>query len=154
MTDNTRHEDPTSADAPGADWMLELLVRVANAMTSGSFLGVTLNVSGQVVTGRLISVIAYYRGYANMWEQALGVGDHSRNYVEPWRELADRMEKERLEGDEEKLPTPRYVHLSNARYVYGSGLIPTNDGLLWRGRISDVSAFSLGYLEIGGDQSA
>jgi hypothetical protein len=147
MEESNKKDDRSIHSDVQADWVLETLVTMANAVPSGSFVGITLNVEGQVVSGKLISAIQYYRSYADIWEGALGTGEHSKGYIEPWRELALTMETE--DSESEDAPPPRYIHLADAKYIYGTSIIPTSEGMLWRGLISKVSGFSLGVLEVG-----
>jgi hypothetical protein len=45
---------------------------------------------------------------------------------------------------EEPELSPMFIHLKDARFFHNSGApIPGNDPVLWRGRISEVSGFSL-----------
>jgi hypothetical protein len=46
---------------------------------------------------------------------------------------------------------PNYIHLKEAKFFLPSGAgkpIPANQGVWWRGRLSEVSGFILGSLAI------
>jgi hypothetical protein len=50
-------------------------------------------------------------------------------------------------GDDGKaLADPQYIHLKNAKVHHPTGQLPTDDGVLWRGRINAVSGWNLGVL--------
>jgi hypothetical protein len=44
------------------------------------------------------------------------------------------------------LPLATYIHLKDAHFVNGNDVIPTNHGVLWRGLLSTISGFNIGYL--------
>lgn len=42
-----------------------------------------------------------------------------------------------------------YIHLRNAKYKFGSSDLPSNDGMYWRGKVADISGFSVVAFEKG-----
>ena len=49
--------------------------------------------------------------------------------------------------EESEPKNPQYIHLLRARTFGPGGIpIPNGPGVLWRGRLTDVSGFSLGEL--------
>jgi hypothetical protein len=52
-------------------------------------------------------------------------------------------------GERER-PVPQFVHLQNARFYSTDGTpVPSNAGVWWRGRISEISAIVIGILGVG-----
>jgi hypothetical protein len=117
------------------DWFLESLVNIANETEVG--VGVTLLVGGTVVTGTLASGKQYFEGLASMkFEGNREIGDVLRQV------FADAGQALPPAGEE----APQYVHLRDARVVTTAGTLPTNEGMWWRGQLSEVDAFWVGSL--------
>lgn len=140
----TEHTPP-QAPPPLADtdWFLQMLVGMTNdAMFE---VGITLQVSGMLVSGSLVSGKAYFDGFA---------ADFASIFAEP--EIASSIRRDLSsygdvynapdEGQPDR-PPPQYVHLKNARFFNTAGKpIPANRGVWWRGRIREVGGFTLGSL--------
>jgi hypothetical protein len=140
---------PSSPLPPPTDWVFLELVDLVNRSTVE--LPVTLVVQGAIVTGKLIGSHSFYQEYGNLWYQLITRALEESSEVadsvkERWTELGKRA-LEQTKSEEEFQP-PVHVHLKGARYVVGQGLpVPTGGAaFLWRGRISEVSAFSIGEL--------
>lgn len=63
MTDETANAT-TSVDAAPLDWFLQSLVNMAN--TDSLQIGITLQVSGLLVSGVLVGGKAYFEGFAEL----------------------------------------------------------------------------------------
>ncbi len=105
----------------------------------GMEFGVTLNVSGEIVSGRLVGGKKYYEALNAIFRQA--AGDETAEMIgqrfAPYVAIYDTSPFDR--------PAPSYIHLTDARgWTPGGGSTPP---VLWRGKIASVSGFSLGYLE-------
>ncbi len=119
------------------DPVLETLVSLAQEQ--GYSLGLVLNVRGLVITGTLVGRDAWFdllheaASTAGAGGEALGRGlrDGMRGDDEPEDQTAVRY---------------GYIHLKDARVVSHDGHLPGRDGLLWRGRLGSVDAWSLGTL--------
>ena len=141
-------KDDASSATPSAqhDWFIQSLVNVANVAPL-SF-GVTLQVSGLLVSGYLVSGKAYF--------EAIGqqiVSGFAQN-----AELADQMRKMFAtfesaypnDPGQKDRPVPQFVHLQNARFYSTDGApVPSNAGMWWRGRISEISGIVIGILGVG-----
>jgi len=47
--------------------------------------------------------------------------------------------------DKSNRPPPQYIHLSGAKFFNPEGnSLPTNQGVLWRGRVTEIGGFNLG----------
>lgn len=149
--DPTISSPKTPPTSSAQDWVLEEAVQIANKI-DGFGLAITLTVRGAVVTGILIGAQEYYTKYGAMWRNAIGSDtEEGRKVEEHWVEFGKQTREMYLEKplDDPSLSPPHYIHLSEARYVMGVSLVPGAPGMLWRGRLSEVSGFSLGTLDRG-----
>ena len=139
MTDETTNPELTPFAVPH-DWFLQSLVNMAN---NGIEVGVTLQVSGLLVSGVLTGGKAYFEGFAEDFSGGLNDPEVAESVRSSFAKFGDIYKKE--DGDEP--PPPQYIHLKNARFFNTSGNpIPGNKGVWWRGRISEVAGFTLGSL--------
>ena len=49
-------------------------------------------------------------------------------------------------GDVKDNPVRNYLHLMNARMLFGNHSVPTSGGMLWRGKVQAVDAFFCGLI--------
>ncbi|MGP9499720.1 gas vesicle accessory protein GvpU [Halomonas sp. 86] len=139
MTDETTNAEPAPFAVPH-DWFLQSLVNMAN---DGIEVGVTLQVSGLLVSGILASGKAYFEGFAEDFSSGLNDPEAAESVRDSFAKYGEIYKKE---GDDAP-PPPQYIHLKNARFFNTSGHpIPGNKGVWWRGRISEVAGFTLGSL--------
>ncbi|HEU4457001.1 MAG TPA: gas vesicle accessory protein GvpU [Longimicrobium sp.] len=115
------------------DYALEVLVSLAEKHDFN--VTMTLSVRGSVVTGELISSREWGKAFAAQ----LGHDAESMR----------RDEGAKAETATDDAAPIEFVHLRNASYIGGAGLIPASGGLLWRGKASQVDAFSVGMLKRG-----
>ena len=130
---------------------------VENATTWGITFAITLFVGGTVITGVLVSGKAFYEDLADIWDQLAGHDDIPPS--EPragdlFRKIAAETYALEAGGPptragNEPRSIPKFIHLENARF-FGAApgfAIPTSEkGPYWRGKISSVDGFQLGYL--------
>lgn len=123
----------------GTDFLIEVLAAVAQR---GAEVGVTLNVRGAVVTGVLIGRSAWLQEQVAMLSSA---GSGAEVMGQSLNSLFTSLYGDGQDGDDIRYA---FIHLKEARYVFGEGFAPSveNSGFLWRGRISEVSAWSIGSL--------
>ncbi|MCX5542594.1 gas vesicle protein [Paraburkholderia sp. CNPSo 3076] len=132
-------KDPAMAERPRVDWYLQLLVNMANER--GVEMGITLVCGGSVVSGTLISGATYFESFADAFTSAWPTEDEGRNTM---RDALSRPASMYGAGKSDALG-PSFIHLKNARVCTPSGSAP-NPGMLWRGRLTEVSGFSLGSI--------
>lgn len=151
--DEAASRDGDSSGAEGErDWFLQSVISLAN---SGAEIGITLTVGGAVISGMLIAGRTYFKELADMIR---GVADEEEEanpmleaIAESWDKLSeiyDKPEGATAEWD----PGPfGYIHLRNARvYAPGGGVLPSSpSGVLWRGRLTQISGFAIGQLAEG-----
>ncbi|MDH7805507.1 MULTISPECIES: gas vesicle accessory protein GvpU [unclassified Rhizobium] len=132
--------------AAGHDWMLAWVI--AHAEAYGLEVGVTLSVSGSLISGSVISGRKYIEELSSSFRTAKG----------PSAELAETLAKNFGQwsavypesGSEIDILSvkPTYIHLRNARVYQSSGAPIPNNGMLWRGKVKAVDGFTVGDLQI------
>lgn len=137
MTSTPDNDAPASPahvhDGPAVDIILDILVSFANT-SSGEF-SMTLNVPGGVVSGNVIGISEWLERVATLLEP------HSDDFAGAFRHIKDD-HAERTRDDDG--PAPKFIHLDGAHWIDSSGTTPEGDGVLWRGRISDIAGWSFG----------
>lgn len=160
---NEQHQTPFFDAEP--DWFLGQIVEWANRF--GVEFGITINVGGLVVSGRLISGTNYFDQLA---DQMIGDSDENsiqhqigsvirkhKSIYEPFDvTLTPEHESRPEEQDHDETPgiepseappPATFIHLKDAKiFAPGQPPLPTNTGVLWRGRLCEVDGFSIGQL--------
>lgn len=130
-------------DGQSVDWYLQRLVSIVN--TSNVEFGLTLHVEGVIVSGLLVSGKKYFETFAQEFAGAFPGGDVTKENLRQAIASNASIYDESEAGSE--LPPPQFIHLLNARsFAPGGEQLPSNCGVLWRGKINAVSGFSLGSL--------
>lgn len=137
---------PSSSSTDGTvdmDWLLMLLVRIANS-SPGWSIGVTLWLPGGPVTGQLVSGETWASNLEAKLDES---GTHGLTPLfdilhEKYAALAADTEADRDDED------PQYIHLTNARFMSGPLLVPEREdaNFTWRGRLSEVAGWAVGSL--------
>lgn len=131
------------------DWFLETFINIVNG-SKGMEIGMTLTVGGNIVSGLLVSGEVYFELVAQTmsdnFSEENGRGSiyeafaaHGHLYREKEMEIAKNTEGY----------SPTYFHLIDAHHIFPGAQIPTEEGVVWRGKISDVSGFSIGTSVLG-----
>ncbi len=144
-------EDSPSAAAPevveeihaAPDPLLAILVEAANKFDAD--IGLTLYVSGTVVSGILVSGKRFFELMAD-WLTAEGAQGLADSLARPIAELFRRPDAEPADDEHDGLSQPDYIHLRAAQ-VFTSGNDRPLPETLWRGRLSHVSGWSLGTMK-------
>jgi hypothetical protein len=135
---------PTKGNQNG-DWALVDLVMLC---ALGNEMGITLTVGGTVISGQLISAEKYFSEMAELISDAEtgGSGSSTVNALEyAWTAFA------KLHGRPDDVenwspPIDGFIHLRGAQIRSSHGGFPDRPGMLWRGRMTDVSGWALGTL--------
>ena len=155
MSDAERAGEATD-DFLERDWLLTGLVDSVNR--AGFSFGITLNIPGALVSGWVVSGNEYFHGIADVLEQAGG-----QAFAEVMRQVAVQRYPMFQAGFDDSEPDAddaggvtdlqrmesqpvEYIHLRDARFFYGGNAIPGNQGVWWRGRLSEVVGFTYGLL--------
>ncbi len=138
--------DNVTPDVPSAqhDWFIQQLVNVATV--APLTFGVTLQVSGLLVSGYLVSGKAYFEAVGKQIvkgvAQNAAVADQMRQMFATFASAYPN------EPGQAERPVPQFIHLQNARFYSTDGTpVPGNEGVWWRGRISEISGIVIGILE-------
>jgi hypothetical protein len=136
------------------DGMLSTFVGLANRIELE--FGVTLHVSGIIISGTLISFGTYLKSVAEsvrMMNAPPGHETGAESFAASFDHLYEEYQagiaefSSRASGGEDDLPSGQpwdpYIHLRDA-VVWAPGAQPTLPKTLWRGRLSHVSAWSIG----------
>jgi hypothetical protein len=128
---------------PPVDFVLQQLV--TNTNTLGHSYSVTLQVGGLLVTDLMISGAEYFKAMAEIFEAHMADPDGAKVFADSWREVGSTI----YGNPEYSSEPPSYIHLKNARYVAPGGKVaPSEEGVLWRGRLSEVQGFNIGSLNV------
>ncbi|SHE88736.1 hypothetical protein SAMN04487965_0869 [Microbulbifer donghaiensis] len=125
------------------DWFLEDLVGLVNS-GEASF-GITLNVGGFLVSGYLIGRKQYFDSFGNEFASMFKSPEDAESVKSSFAAYGDDTFNQSENGE----PVPiGFLHLKDARFYSTSGNpLPGNRGVWWRGRLSEISGFSLGVFE-------
>jgi hypothetical protein len=102
-------------------------------------MGLTLHVAGVVVSGILVSAARFFDALAE-WLKSEGAEGWAESFAGPMAEMFREPDPNAAEVS--------FVHLLNAR-VFTSGTDKPLPEALWRGRLSEVSGWSVGLLGVG-----
>ncbi len=122
------------------DWFLHSLVVISNL---GLSVGITLNVGGAVISGTMISGKTYFEKLSKLIGS--GTGDDRLRTV-----LSEAIAQNVAvydDKEEDSEPAVSYIHLEDARCYYPNGNLPTNEGVLWRGKLTSIDGFFMGNLK-------
>ncbi|MEU1128226.1 hypothetical protein ABZ371_32750 [Streptomyces sp. NPDC005899] len=122
---------------PVPDLQLQMLMRLLDREQRSS-LPITLTLSGGILHGDLIGHEAWKADWARSLRQVEGEG---ANLLAEFPEIMDQGMRE-LGAEGEGSQLPRWIHLRDATLVLGGANavhLP-----LWRGRLADVSGWTLG----------
>lgn len=137
-------QDQLSDPDRTGDWLIQRMVFLANRGLIE--IAVTVTVDGFLISGQLSSGRRYFQETSILLRESLlaelaPIYDSIRDEVYPEPNLE-------VEPDESDL-APTFIHLRDAKYFHPGGQpIPANTGVWWRGRISQLSGFSVGLLGI------
>ena len=134
------------------DWFLQVLVNITNAGDGSAEFGMTLLVSGFLISGRMVGGAKYFEGFAS--DFASGFADQSlaESVRRSFSRYGEIYEADAAQQDTADQPpqSPAYIHMKEARFFNTAGNpIPANRGVWWRGRLSEVSGFMVGTLGSG-----
>lgn len=147
MTDRNDAGSPLErVFAMEVDWHLQLLVEDANDF--GVEVAITLFVAGGVITGVLTSGRVYFDRFADRF--AAGWPDEGRAELRASMATPGDVYPRLEPGEKSPRRPAQFIHLRDAQLVTAQGNLPASgEGLLWRGRLTAVSGYSLGMLASG-----
>ena len=120
------------------DWLLEMIIKITES--SNMELGITIHAHGFLVSGIIVNSEGYFDRLGQIFDKGLG-GDKERVAV-AFKGMGESIGKKSKDSD-----VRNFLHLKDAKYFHSSGKpIPNSQTILWRGRINEISGFSLGTL--------
>ncbi|MFJ3581990.1 hypothetical protein ACIPPS_07110 [Streptomyces sp. NPDC090127] len=125
---------PTSPSQPMADAHLEMMVRVVEAQ-SGASAALSLTTVGGIVSGSLVSSAVWAARWREVVQESIGAEDHAEQLIQLPAIVQDAL------PEQDGPSLHHFVHLVDVTFLSAPGA-PTTP--LWRGRISDISGWSLG----------
>lgn len=145
-TDLVDHNDEPTAvySTDSKDWFLQSIIETAIA--AGVEIGMTVTVGGTTVSGILINGKKYFEELGDLLEgSSRAEGDMQSVLGSAWRKFTAIYEKPE-DSDDSWQPSPAaYIHLKNAFFhAPGQSRMPSNTGVLWRGKLSAIDGFSIG----------
>lgn len=144
----TTEELKLELDDNSVDWFLQNLVGIVNKSTLE--IGITLVVGGSIVSGRLVGGKKYFETFAREFSEAWN-GESKESIYDAFAKHGERYVQDDDEEKQNSSP-PQFIHLIDSRcFLPGQQPLPTNKGVLWRGKINAVSGFSLGLLSTDPD---
>lgn len=137
--------------SPETDWVLQDLVDLVNSMKGASgetlpgLFPIVLFCDGSVIRGRLISNRRFAEEYAKSLGAFVGAIDKpTGDKVEQgWRRVAEELGRRQ---ESEAHDPPQFIHLENPQFISGSSLPMVSGSMVWRGRISEITGWLLGFL--------
>ena len=132
----------------GSIELLRLLVKIVN-ISDGNEIGVTLNVSGSIVSGLMVGMKHYYEKIGDMMaENAVDTTkeddptDLKRSLKEFFSSLGQQPDK----PDRER--QFNYIFLRAAKIYSGERIYPETSSVYWIGKVESVDGFFLGTLHV------
>jgi hypothetical protein len=133
-------------DAHGPDWYLQALVELVNG--SEAQFPITVFSNGLIVSGQLVGGNKYFDALKDQYKQFLGQSVEDIDQVVAYLTKMPSEIYTKTDQDKDKA-LPVYIHIENAQvFVPGETPIP-NGGMWWRGKLTDINAFSFGKLTLG-----
>jgi hypothetical protein len=127
------------------DWFLQSTIE--SIIGRGVEIGVTLTVGGAIISGMLISGQTYFKELGDTLTAASREeGDMHSILGEAWKEYTAIYEKPEDAAEDWTPPPAGYIHLREARFFSPSQRAIPDKGILWRGKLSSIDAFSIGNL--------
>ena len=127
---------------PNKDWFLSTLNTIVN--NNDITIGITVFSHGFMVSGHLAGGKKYFDGVGSEFSSLL----HNSGMVEnSFLKLADRIYNSDSDNVKNGPLSSDYIHIQDAKFYNSAGTaLAANNAVWWRGRISEVSGYSLGVI--------
>lgn len=136
--------------AHDSDWLLQHLVELVNT-GAASRVNVVLTTPAGLISGQMIGGAEYFDLYGASFTKgwAPTEKDLMLDLIETWK--LDFAPAEQPDSTVEPISNqstdlPSFIHLKDARVFNAGTVLPTDTGMLWRGRLADITGFTLGTL--------
>ena len=132
------------------DSFLQSLVSIVNDESAS--IPITLSVGGLLISGAMIGGKTYFDEIARQFKDGFKhINSETASTIEEaFKRLGDVYDPIQKESEGGAIISkPRIVHLKGAQiYPSGARPAPSEQGVLWRGRLEAVDGFSLGKLSL------
>jgi predicted hydrocarbon binding protein len=136
MSDEQKQEHENVGDS-----FLQYLINLTNLLNIE--IRITLNVSGFLVSGSIVSGAKYFEGFGKDFSSMHSPSDDPERLKDYFSKFSE-IYTQSIEEDKE-IPSQDYIHLKNAIFINAAGSsVNSLPGVWWRGRTSEVSGFTLG----------
>ncbi|ELP64146.1 hypothetical protein PV735_05410 [Streptomyces turgidiscabies] len=123
-------KESAEAIAPTADYYLVLMTTLLEKVGENSSIGVSLNISGGLVTGHLVT----HKVWEALWKEQVSQANEWVGGV-----IARVLEETATDEVEDEAIPVRYIHLKDATFISGS---TTSKVGLWRGPLHQVAGWT------------
>lgn len=138
---DVEQDQTTLFDQPdGQDWLLVYYVLAAEAYGIG--LPVTLYANGAIVSGNVAKGADFFKYQHNLLTAGRAVEEGS--VVDHLKFLGEQAYGDTDEPIDIATFKPKFIHLENARVFVGPQQPIPQEGMYWRGKLSEITAFSPG----------
>lgn len=122
---------------PIIDTALQALVFMVNAHNYE--INITLNVNGTIISGKLCSGKEYFYEIGKVFKQNAKIDnpEKMKEFLDIFKQVGNMLYAEN--SIDKKSP---YIHLKDATFLRKEN---NSQPFLWRGKLSDVNGFHLGY---------
>ena len=126
--------------------ILDFFISMSNKNTEKSAMfGITLTVGGTLISGDIISGSQYFDKLSKQFHDGYKLENNTKA-DETFKLMFNSFKKTNEIKEELEI---NHIHLDNIRIYQSSNQpIPNHDGVLWRGKVSDIQGFTFGKLEL------
>jgi hypothetical protein len=126
---------------PSKDWFLGTLNNMVNS--NNITIGITIITHGYMISGHLAGGKQYFDAIGNEFSSLLNSG----NVEDSLTGLADRIYNSESDNVKNGPLSSDYIHIRDAKFYKAEGSPISSDTVIWwRGRLSEVSGFSIGVV--------
>lgn len=128
MEDNKEStQEKKTNETPRLDYILWTLASIV--VDNGISFDITLNVKGIIICGTVITQKQYFEGVS----QQLAGSENGEAFGKLMSQMGGYEESE-----------SKFIHLKDAKYLVANNHVPSNEGVYWRGRLTEIDGFNLG----------
>lgn len=126
---------------PSKDWFLSTLNNMVNS--NNITIGITIITHGYIISGHLTGGRQYFEAVGNEFSSLL----NSENVEDSLTGLANRIYNNESDNVKNGPLSSDYIHIQDAKFYKAEGSpIGADTMVWWRGRLSEVSGFSIGVV--------
>ena len=120
--------------------LLRIFNDIVNTNDTKDGIGITLDVHGITITGKLVGLRPFYDGVFTMLNQETECSKDT--YTSILENLKTMIPNNEEDWDVIRKLSNQYICLKDARRFFGSSLVPLSSNALWIGKIASIDGFS------------